>query len=178
VAGDGLPELLRNRLARTLPLPMLPTQLLVVDALPLTGNGKLDRQALLRRAAEAGPGEAAATAYAAPRNEVERALGEIWAAALGVPRVSVLDNFFDLGGHSLLLTEVQAQIRQRLGRELPLLKLFEHPTVGSLAAHLAGDVDGVRAADSAGDDEERARRQLAGLELQRQRMAAHRRALD
>jgi hypothetical protein len=87
---------------------------------------------------------------------------------LGLERVGVQDNVFDLGGHSLLLADAQALLCERLARDVPLSKLFEHPTVGALATWLAGDEAPTGSAEVSRD---RARLQRQGLALQRQRLA-------
>ncbi|MEK8051133.1 amino acid adenylation domain-containing protein [Ideonella sp. DXS22W] len=121
---------LREHLRALLPAPMLPQHLVVLAALPLTPNGKVDRAAL--PLPEAAPREAGAT----PRNAREQRLAACWAEALGRDVVGLDDNFFDLGGNSLLVMKVHG----RLQADEPALKvvdLFRHPTVRALAAHLA-----------------------------------------
>ncbi|MFF3767071.1 phosphopantetheine-binding protein [Streptomyces sp. NPDC001922] len=75
----------------------------------------------------------------APERRTEDVLAEIWCDVLELPRVGRQDNFFDLGGHSVLLHMVRDDIAQRLGKDVPLVELFSHPTIGSLARHLDGD---------------------------------------
>jgi catechol 2,3-dioxygenase-like lactoylglutathione lyase family enzyme len=133
--------------------------------MPLTPNGKLDRKALPALAGEA---RASARPYTAARTDDERAIAEIWAAVLGVPRVGMDDNFFDLGGHSLLLAQVHAQLRARVRADLPLVKLIEHPTVGALARYLSEAPD-VTAAAAARAAQDRARLQTEALRRQQQR---------
>src|SRR4029077_10582712 len=91
--------------------------------LPLTANGKIDRQALPE------PEQVETKAYVAPKNQTEEAVAAIWAEVLRRERVSADDNFFDLGGHSLLATQVISRLRRALNIELPLRTLFEAPTV-------------------------------------------------
>ncbi|HLL48486.1 MAG TPA: amino acid adenylation domain-containing protein, partial [Longimicrobiaceae bacterium] len=119
----------RERLRERLPEHMVPSALVVLDALPLSPNGKLDRAAL--PAPEWGAGEAG---YVAPRTPVEEIVCGIWAEVLGLERVGIQENFFDLGGHSLLATRVVSRLRQALGVEVPLRALFSHPTAERLAA--------------------------------------------
>jgi hypothetical protein len=167
-AGAAAPQELRTWLSGLLPAAMVPAAWVVLDALPLTANGKLDRRALAETAPEPMRGEAAG---APPRTAVERELAALWAEVLGVERVGIGDSFFDLGGHSLLLPRVQAGLRERMGRDVPLLKLFEHPTVETLAAWLE---DGAEEGLDSGASRDRMRRQRQGLEQQRQRLAQRR----
>jgi len=140
VASAGSPESpgeVRATLASRLPDYMVPSAFVFLPSLPLTDNGKIDRNALLKlpppnlfdqdpqNAAEAG-------------TEFEQIIARAWREALGIPSVGFTDNFFDLGAHSLTLAEVQARLQHDLGREIPLVDLFEFSTVAALAAHLAG----------------------------------------
>jgi amino acid adenylation domain-containing protein len=125
---------LRSALAGLLPDHMVPARFVVLDALPLTPSGKVDRRALPAPAAGPGAGE---RPYVPPRTELERALAEIWAEVLEVERVGVEDGFFDLGGHSLLATRVTSRVREALGVEVPLRELFARPTVAALAEAVA-----------------------------------------
>ncbi|HET8642653.1 MAG TPA: amino acid adenylation domain-containing protein [Pseudonocardiaceae bacterium] len=132
-AGAGLDEL-RPWLASRLPEYMVPALLQVIGALPRTGTGKLDRAALPQPQWGAGP---AATGPAAPRNDVERRLVEVWHEVLNLSpaaTVGVHDNFFSLGGHSLTATQMLARVRGTFGAELPLAMLFTAPTIAEFAA--------------------------------------------
>jgi natural product biosynthesis luciferase-like monooxygenase protein len=125
---------LRNHLRRRLPDYMVPAAFVLLEALPLTSNGKVNRKAL------PDPGGSALHSrggYAAPRSDVERAVAAIWQQALGVEKVGRYDNFFELGGHSLLMVQVHSQLREAFGKEVPIIKLLEHPTVSSLSKFLA-----------------------------------------
>jgi amino acid adenylation domain-containing protein len=135
--GAPAPELAAFLKAR-LPDYMVPADFVPLPALPLAPSGKVDLAAL--PAPERGRGVAAG-AYAAPRGELERTLAAIWREALGVERVGVEDNFFDLGGHSLLLARVHRRIEEALGRELSLVDLFKYPTVAALARFLGGEAE-------------------------------------
>jgi amino acid adenylation domain-containing protein len=135
-AQDDAPavEELRRHLLRQLPDYMVPTAWLALPALPLMLNGKVDHKALpapptLRPQLTA--------QYVAPATEAERILTEIWQRVLQVEQVGVEDNFFDLGGHSLLLLKVHGEVQQAFGRELPVVELFQYPTISTLAAHLS-----------------------------------------
>jgi amino acid adenylation domain-containing protein len=126
---------LRAHLRATLPEPMIPGHYVTLAALPLLPNGKVDRRSLPSVPTAGAPGQPAA-GFVAPRGAVERTIVEAWREALGVERVGIHDNFFDLGGHSLLLSQVHARLREALDPELPLIDLFKHPTVAALAEHL------------------------------------------
>ncbi|NPC46572.1 non-ribosomal peptide synthase/polyketide synthase, partial [Corallococcus exiguus] len=126
-------EALKAHLRQGLPEYMVPTTFVVMDALPLNSNGKVDRKALPEpEAPQSG------NTYEAPRTEAEAKLASIWAEVLRLPQVGVKDSFFELGGHSLLATQVVSRVRADLGVELPLRTLFESPTVEALAARLHG----------------------------------------
>ena len=119
---------LRRFLEGQLPKFMVPSRFVLLDALPLTANGKVDRRALpdpLRR--DLG------RASAVPRDELERELADTWASVLSVSHVGIRDGFFDLGGHSLLAVCLFAQIEERLGIRLPVSVLFQAPTIEKLA---------------------------------------------
>lgn len=125
---------LREHLKERLPDYMIPSVWMVLDQLPTTANGKLDRAAL--------PAALPRTNGVSlkPRTELERALADIWSEILQRGEVSVRDNFFDLGGHSLLATRVASRIRDVLHIDLPLRTLFEMPTVEELAAGVAEEL--------------------------------------
>ncbi|HYG09428.1 MAG TPA: amino acid adenylation domain-containing protein, partial [Pyrinomonadaceae bacterium] len=135
--AEGEPERLiaqiREHLRASLPEHMMPAAFLVLDEIPLTPNGKIDRNALplpernFRRLERD---------YQPPRNPTEELLANIWAQSLGVERVGIHHNFFELGGHSLLATQIISRVRRALRVEVPLRALFESPTVAGLAQHV------------------------------------------
>lgn len=132
-SGDGDPEGLLERLAAALPSYMVPARLVVLDAMPLTPNGKIDKKRLTRWAAETAP-EPAGTAADEPRTPTERRLAELWSQALKVPvhRIRRDAHFFALGGTSL--SAVRLAIR--LGRQVTVTELAAHPVLSDLAALL------------------------------------------
>ncbi|MFF3072028.1 amino acid adenylation domain-containing protein [Kitasatospora sp. NPDC057904] len=129
--GGTRPDLgrLRAALAARLPEYKVPSGWVVLDELPLTANRKADRAALRALGRE----EAAVAAYVAPAGEREERIAEVWREVLGRERIGSRDDFFALGGHSLLLSRVLVRLRQRFGVRLSLRELFAHPTVAGLA---------------------------------------------
>jgi len=129
----AVPEL-RAYLKETLPEHMIPSLFVALERLPLTPNGKVDRKALpAPEQSRPDTGEG----YVAPRGPVEEMLAGIWSEVLGAERVGAEDNFFDLGGHSLLVTQVASRVRTAFGVELPLRALFENPTIAEAALALS-----------------------------------------
>ncbi|MGA4844124.1 amino acid adenylation domain-containing protein [Streptomyces sp. G45] len=141
---------LRAYLEGLLPDYMVPSYVLTLPKLPLTGPGKLDRKALPLPDRESGVSDD----YAAPRDEREAAMARIWAEATGLERVGVHDDFFDLGGHSLLATRVTARVSKVFGVDLPLRAIFSHRTVARLTAALGGAVPFARTAPTRRPDGE------------------------
>ncbi|WNG47517.1 AMP-binding protein [Archangium minus] len=135
VSRDDEPEetVLRATLKGRLPEYMVPATFVFLDALPLTPNGKLDRRAL----PVPGTSAARAAAQVPPRTLVEELLVGLWAELLGVERVGIHDDFFDLGGHSLAATQLVARIRAVFDVDISLQELFDLPTVAKLAERLA-----------------------------------------
>ncbi len=132
-AEQAITAQLRDFLAERMPEYMLPSAFVLLEALPLTVNGKVDRKAL---PAPAALRPELATTYVAPQSELERTIAGIWQEVLGLDRVGMFDNFFDLGGHSLLLVQVQNKLRVALNRDIPLVELFQYPTIAALAQAL------------------------------------------
>jgi amino acid adenylation domain-containing protein/non-ribosomal peptide synthase protein (TIGR01720 family) len=130
VACAGLGESLRQRLRERLPDYMVPAHLVVLDALPLNANGKVDRLAL------PAPQIDLESRFVAPETDEERALAQIWQEVLGVERVGLADNFFELGGDSILSLQVVSRVRNhpQLKREIRLRDLMRKPTITELLA--------------------------------------------
>jgi amino acid adenylation domain-containing protein len=121
---------LKNHLKSRLPDYMIPTQFIVMDELPLTRNGKVDRKALpVKNGVIQGLDEA-------PRNEIEEQLMQVWSAVLEHKNIGIHDNFFDLGGHSLLAIKLLNNIQQVFEQQLSLSSLFQNPTIAQLAEEL------------------------------------------
>jgi amino acid adenylation domain-containing protein len=138
VVGDQTTaaSVLRDYVSARLPVYMVPSAFLMLEALPLTPNGKLDRAALPR------PDQIQAERrgdYTAPRSATERALAEVWQEVLSLDRIDIHENFFELGGHSLMAVRLFAETEKRFGRRLPLATLFQAPTIAQLAALLKDD---------------------------------------
>jgi len=132
VAEGGMEKaVIEEYLGARLPEYMVPRQWVKLEALPLTGNGKVDRKRLPE------PDMAIiGKEYVAARNAIEEALATIWREVLSVERVGIYDNFFELGGHSLLATRVVSAARRQLGKELVVRSLFRYSTIAGLADHL------------------------------------------
>jgi hypothetical protein len=120
------------------PAYMIPSAFVYLDAFPLTPNGKVDRHRLPVPNSDRPMVE---SDYIAPGNETERTIADIWQQVLKVTKVGTHDNFFDLGGNSLLIVQVHARLRTALGRDIPLIEFFQKPTVSSLAALLSDNSD-------------------------------------
>jgi acyl carrier protein len=151
-SSEGLAALLRQRAKDALPSYMVPSIFVVLDAMPLTPNGKLDRARLPK------PHQAQkqTAEHQEPGSELERVVATIWCDLLHLERISAEANFFDLGANSLMMVQAQSRMSQALGHKPSLVDLFRFPTVQRLAQHLSGSADGadepIRApAESRGD---------------------------
>ena len=113
---------------------MVPSAFVMIDAMPLNANIKVDYRAL--PAPEQVRPEGLENDYVAPQNETERIIAEIWSEVLGIKQIGVRDNLFDLGGHSLSVTKIVARTREAFNVEFPLRSLFEAPTVADMALAL------------------------------------------
>jgi len=128
---------LKAALASKLPEVMVPSAFHVLSAMPLTQNGKVDRRALLQITAPA-ISSPIPPLRSEPESQLERVVAAAWQSALNVPTIGLHDNFFDLGAHSLTMAEVHAALENALGRDIPLVDLYEYSTVSCLSRHLAG----------------------------------------
>ena len=135
-------EQMRQALSQDLPDIMVPRTVLVLLALPLTPNGKVDRRALPEPRTPV-----AACPAAVPASQTEKAIALIWEDILGVSNVGTSDNFFDLGGHSLLVVQVQRRLLEATGQEVSITDMFRLPTIQALAAHLSGHAAPTAVAD-------------------------------
>lgn len=132
-AEAGLASRLQEHLAEKLPAYMMPSGFVVLDKIPLTPNGKLDRAALpsYEKAADD-----RAASFARPADELEEAIAELWAEILGTDKVDTDRNFFQVGGHSLLATQLSSRLRMTFRVDISLRELFDHPTIGGMAGCL------------------------------------------
>jgi acyl carrier protein len=134
-------------LQKRLPDYAVPAEFVVLEALPVTPSGKVDRRALpvpdIGRMADT-------NGYVAPRTPIEERLAAIWRQLLDIPQVGIHANFFELGGHSLHATQLMARVRAAFGVELPMRSVFESPTVAGLALAITERLtEGAGAADIA-----------------------------
>ncbi|WP_394829008.1 amino acid adenylation domain-containing protein [Pendulispora albinea] len=166
VAAPGAIADLRAELRKTLPEYMVPSALVPMAAIPLTPNGKLDRAALPDPRESPDDG----VRFEAPTSDIERTVVAIWQEVLGVARIGLHHNFFDLGGHSLLMVKVHERLATAFARPISMVELFRHPTVSALAKHLASG-----SAAKEADTSARADRQRAAREEQARRNRAGRR---
>ncbi|WP_338270554.1 amino acid adenylation domain-containing protein [Corallococcus caeni] len=150
---------LRRALQQQLPGYMVPAHLLPLDAFPLTPNGKLDRRAL--PAPDARP--SLDTGFVAPQSALEVQLASAWQAVLRLDKVGVHDNFFDLGGNSLLMVQLHTRLREALKLDVPLVELFQAPTIRSLAKHVTQQAE----AGSFEHSQDRATNRKASMKNQR-----------
>lgn len=126
-------SVLREFLSKELPEYMIPSYFVHLEKMPLTANGKIDRKALPDPDRNINTG----VEYVAPRNEIEKILVGIWQEILGVEKVGLNDNFYDLGGHSLTLIKLGNEIYQKLNKQIPIVLLFKNPTIHLLSKYLS-----------------------------------------
>ncbi|WP_218653140.1 amino acid adenylation domain-containing protein [Nostoc sp. TCL26-01] len=152
-------------LQQRLPEYMLPSAFVVLASLPLTANGKVDRQKLPAPGRERPQLE---QVYIAPQNDLERLLVNIYADLLQIDQVGVDDNFFDLGGTSILIMQLALRVKQELGMELSVVKLFQYPTIAGLAQYLNAQLNAQQNTQQSPDKlQSRAQQQKAALARRR-----------
>jgi acyl carrier protein len=157
-ADQRLIPVLRDYLRERLPEYMVPSAFVMLDALPLTPNGKMDRKNLPSPVARP---VALVGGFVAPRSSIERQIARVWQEVLGVDTVGANDNFFDLGGHSLLMVRVHGRLFEIFKKDLSVVDLLKYPTVASLAAHVAAEADKPTIAVATDDRASRQREALA-----------------
>jgi amino acid adenylation domain-containing protein len=124
---------LRQFLQQCLPDYMVPSSFVMLEAFPLTPNGKIDRRALPAPEGIRPPLEAT---YVGPQTDAEQLIAELWQKLLHLDKIGIHDNFFDIGGHSLLMVQIQTQLQERFGQKLAMVDLFQYPTIHALAQYL------------------------------------------
>jgi amino acid adenylation domain-containing protein len=131
---------LKAHLAARLPRYLMPSAIVTLDKLPLNRNGKIDAAALPGPDAWHRPDQSTASELGGPRptTTLEQRVARLWVEVLGVDRVGLRDNFFDAGGHSLLLARLRQRLRAVLGLDVPMIALFEHPTVEAIVRYIEG----------------------------------------
>jgi aryl carrier-like protein len=142
---------LRTFLQQRLPDYMVPSSIVFLDAIPLNANGKLDRRALPAPALDK---DDEAPRHVLPKDRVEHGLVEIWKNLLGVHTVGIHDNFFDIGGHSLLLIQLHAQLQAAFAVDIPMIELFRSPTISAQAEYLSQTTQPCPPRKSAGSNEQ------------------------
>jgi acyl-CoA synthetase (AMP-forming)/AMP-acid ligase II/acyl carrier protein len=145
---EATPKGLKGHLERYLPEYMVPSSFVFLKSLPLTSNGKIDRRQLPNANPERAQLEGS---YVAPRTDIERTISSIWQELLGVARVGVQDNFFDLGGHSLLMVRMRNKLQEAFSIQPTIIDLFRYPTISSLTKYLGQEKNETSALRSARD---------------------------
>jgi acyl carrier protein len=165
-SGDPAPQpnSLRDFLKQKLPDHMVPALYVALEKMPLTPNGKVDRKQL---PAPQGARVKSDGAFVAPKGNVEQAVAAIWKDILHVEQIGVDDNFFDFGGHSLQVVQVQNRLRETIGVNVPVLKLFQFPTIRSLAKFI-GELSGANGANGNGSAQDSFRAKIEERNKRRQ----------
>jgi acyl-CoA synthetase (AMP-forming)/AMP-acid ligase II/acyl carrier protein len=165
------PGELRRFLKEKLPDYMVPAAFVILDALPLTPNGKVDRRAL---PAPEGHRPQLGADDVMPQTDAERRIAAVWQEMLQVEKVGIHDNFFDLGGHSLLLIQIQSQLQNLFGQELSIAEMFQHPTIHALTKYLSQEQSEPLTSAQSPDRAQMRRGRLASIGQQRQLRQKHR----
>ncbi|MBV9386565.1 MAG: non-ribosomal peptide synthetase, partial [Chroococcidiopsidaceae cyanobacterium CP_BM_ER_R8_30] len=160
---------LRRFLQEKLPNYMVPSGFVILEALPLTLNGKVNRHALpvpetLRPDIEVN--------YVMPRNETERTIANIWQKVLNLKKVGIHDNFFELGGHSLLMAQVHTQLRETLQTDISIVEMFRYPTISSLVEYF-GRANNQPSSDETEAQSEKLKQGKARLKQRLEKMHSH-----
>jgi amino acid adenylation domain-containing protein len=156
---------LRERLKQTLPEYMVPSAFLLLDSLPLTPNGKVNRRAL-----PVPENQRPLAVYQPPQSEIEKTIATVWKTVLNLEKVGIHDNFFDIGGQSLLMLQVNHKLQTVLNREISVVTLFQNPTIYSLAQYLSQqqpDFEEMRRPEGR-DSALRARKQIDAINRQKE----------
>ncbi|NQE32470.1 non-ribosomal peptide synthetase [Microcoleus asticus] len=154
---------LRDFLKQKLPDYMIPSSLVFLNHLPLTPNGKVDRKAL---PAPDAINPQLETTYVAPQTDIEQAIATVWQQVLHLEKVGVDDNFFDLGGHSLLMAQAQSKLREAIDRDVSMMEMFKYPTISSLAKYLSEEPE---EKSSVGQSREHIKKQKEAINRQKQK---------
>ena len=155
---EGVQDFLREKL----PEYMVPKAFVFLDKLPLTPNGKVNRRVLPLPEIYSIENNL----YVAPKTELQQTIANTWQTVLGIEKVSINDNFFDIGGHSLLISQINAQLREKLERDIPVVEMFQYPSISLLAKHLSQEKQGQHSFKEA-----RNRSEKQKLALKRQKKA-------
>ncbi|MBD1902823.1 non-ribosomal peptide synthetase [Trichocoleus sp. DQ-A3] len=158
---------LRDRLKQTLPEYMVPSAFVFLDTLPLTPNGKVNRRALPVPENQC----LELTVYQPPQSEIEKTIATVWQTLLNLEKVGIHDNFFDIGGHSLLMLQVNHKLRTVFNREISVVTLFQNPTIYSLAQYLSQQqpaFEEMRDREVGRDSVQRARKQIEAINRQKE----------
>ncbi|MDO5977269.1 condensation domain-containing protein, partial [Flavivirga jejuensis] len=139
VEGDFDKKCIQEQLGEKLPDYMVPQLWVLLEELPLTRNGKIDKKAL----PEPDSSELSTQEYVAPSSDIEVQLVSIWQELLGIDKIGIYDDFFDLGGHSLLATRLVSMLRKELSIEVAIRDVFVHTTVAALGVHISSKTEGV-----------------------------------
>jgi thioesterase domain-containing protein len=130
----------QQALLAVLPEYMVPDNFVLLEAIPITPNGKTDRKALPKPDYTVVTGTGS---YTAPRTDIEKLVAEVWQELMGIPKISIFENFFDIGGRSLVAVQIMARIEKLTGKRLPLATLFEHSTIEKLALRINVDAKSI-----------------------------------
>jgi len=154
---------LHTYLRQKLPQHMVPVSINVLDALPLTANGKVDRKALAQKSTATAA--SSNSVYVAPTTPIEQTIAMLWQEVLGVDNVGVTSNFFDLGGNSLHLIQVHTKLKEVFGKDVPVMEMFNNPTISFLAMYL--NDSHTEASATMATTQDRARKQREALSRQK-----------